>query len=87
MADTHCKLPFWIALWLAISSVVCTIDTLFVLFRPRTLVGGDLNYLVSYYNIYTEIDTRYADLKDGFVIGQTWMNLVEVFINLITLIL
>jgi len=37
------------------------------------------------YNIYIEADARYADLTDGFVIGQSWMNLVEVALNYVTL--
>ena len=40
------KLPSWIYCWFVISFIVCTIDALFVLLRPRTLPGGDLNSFV-----------------------------------------
>ena len=48
------KLPFWVAVWLGFSSVVCTIDALFVLLRPHTLPGGKWNYLFELckYNLY-----------------------------------
>jgi len=38
-------------------------------------------------NIYIQVDTGYKDLKDAFVIGQSWMNLVEVLLNVITLMM
>ncbi|KXJ26473.1 uncharacterized protein LOC110240530 [Exaiptasia diaphana] len=87
MASNTLKLPLWIVLWLFLSSILVVLDALFVLLRPRTMPGGDLNFFVSYYNIYIDIDRRYGDMKDGFVIGQSWMNLVEVFLNCIGLML
>lgn len=38
-------LPFWVAVWLVISSIVVTIDALFVLLRPHTLPDGKWNFL------------------------------------------
>jgi len=76
-----------VVLWLGISSVVCTIDALFVLLRPHTLPGGKWNYLFQPYNIYIEVDTGYKDLKDSFVMGQSWMNLVEVCLTIITIVM
>jgi hypothetical protein len=32
----------WVSWWLIISGIICTIDASFVLFRPRSLPGGDL---------------------------------------------
>ncbi|XP_078371539.1 uncharacterized protein LOC144655196 [Oculina patagonica] len=81
------NLPFWVAVWLALSSIVCTIDALFVLLRPHTLPGGKWNYLFTPYNIYIKVDPSYKDMKDAFVVGQSLMNLVEVFINIVTIIM
>lgn len=38
-------LPFWVTVWLGITSTTCTIDSLFVLLRPHTLPGGKWNYI------------------------------------------
>lgn len=81
------KLPSWIVCWFVISIIICTIDALFVLLRPRTLPGGDLNYLVKPYNIYITVDQRYKDLKDDFLLGVAWMNLFEVAIKICALLL
>jgi len=34
--------PWWITLWLIISAPVQLWDALFIMFRPRSMVGGDL---------------------------------------------
>ncbi|XP_073252581.1 uncharacterized protein [Porites lutea] len=81
------NLPSWVAFWLLLSSIICAIDAFFVLLRPHTLPGGKWNYLFKPYNIYIQVDARYKDLKDAFVIGQSWMNIVEVCLNIVTFIL
>ncbi|RMX57083.1 hypothetical protein pdam_00008222 [Pocillopora damicornis] len=78
-------LPFWVAVWLVISSIVVTIDALFVLLRPHTLPDGKWNFLFEPYNIFIEVDPRYKDLKDTFVIGQSFMNLLEMCLNIVIL--
>ncbi|XP_001633783.2 uncharacterized protein LOC5513583 [Nematostella vectensis] len=84
-AGTHYKLPGFVAFWLSLSTVIVVIDGLVVILRPRTLPGGDLNYLVKPYNLYFPVDKRYADMEDTFGVGQSWMNLVEAFLNIIAL--
>lgn len=81
------NLPFWVAVWLLISSILVTIDALFVILRPRTLPGGKWNYLFPHYNIYIHVDKRYADLNDTFNYGQSFMNLAEMCLNIIALIM
>ncbi|KAJ7370259.1 hypothetical protein OS493_033605 [Desmophyllum pertusum] len=38
-------------------------------------------------NLYIQADPGYKDLKDAFVVGQSLMNLVEVCLNVITVIM
>ncbi|KAL9972012.1 hypothetical protein ACROYT_G018244 [Oculina patagonica] len=81
------NLPSWVAVWLCITTTTVTIDSLFILLRPHTLPGGKWNYLFQPYNLYIQVDPIYKDTNDAFGIGQTLMNLVEVFINIITVIM
>lgn len=37
----------------------------------------------SYRDIYIHVDKQYGDLENGFAIAQSWLNLVEVVINII----
>lgn len=80
-------LPFWVAVWLFISSIIVTIDALFVLLRPHSLPDGKWNFLFEPYNIFIEVDPRYKDLKDTFVIGQSFMNLLEMCLNIVILMM
>ena len=41
------NLPSWVAFWLLLTAVVCTIDALFIILRPHTLPGGKWNYLIT----------------------------------------
>jgi len=58
-----------------------------VLLRPHTLPGGKWNYVFQPYNLYIEVDPIYKDPNDAFGIGQTWMNLVEICLNIITILM
>lgn len=78
------NLPRWVAIWLVISAIICTLDALFIILRPSTLPGGKWNYIFQPYNLYIQVDLRYVDLKDTFVKGVSLMNLVEVFLSFIT---
>ena len=78
----HSRLPGWLVVWLLIASPVVIIDGLFVVLRPRTMPGGDLNWLYQPYNLYIEVDKRYGDLNDPFVLAQSYLNFVEVAMSL-----
>eukprot|EP00731_Ephydatia_muelleri_P026569 Em0018g669a len=73
--------------WLVASSVICTWDALFVILRPRTLEGGDLHFIWRPYAIYTQVDKRYGDMNDPFVLAQSWQNLFECLLNVVTVAL
>ena len=76
-------LPRWIVSWLFISSIICSIDAIFVLTRPQSFEWPMYSL---YSNIYIHVDKQYGELHNGFVIAQSWLNLAEVLINIICII-
>ncbi|XP_072039841.1 uncharacterized protein [Amphiura filiformis] len=80
-------LPTWLAAWLTLSVLVVTWDATFVLTRPHSMPGGNLNWLYSPYNLYITIDKRYGDMEDSFGLAQSWLNIVEIFLGIVALIL
>eukprot|EP01123_Difflugia_compressa_P007801 TRINITY_DN2173_c0_g1_i1.p1 TRINITY_DN2173_c0_g1~~TRINITY_DN2173_c0_g1_i1.p1 ORF type:complete len:170 (-),score=16.99 TRINITY_DN2173_c0_g1_i1:156-665(-) len=79
------RLPVWILLWLFISSLVVFWDVSFVLLRPRSMKGGDLFWLYTPYELYIEVDRAYGDLKNTFVISQSYLNILENILNFIAI--
>jgi len=72
------RLPRWVFLWLAISTVVVVWDALFVLLRPNSFPGGDIGFLWSFaYTTYLEVDHSYADLSNHVIEAMAIMSLVE----------
>lgn len=51
------------------------------------LVSKCCYYLFFSDNLYIEVDPIYKDPNDAFGIGQTWMNLVEICLNIITILM
>lgn len=49
------ELPNWIKFWFIITSIICTMDAMFILLRPHTLKGGSLEFLFVPCNIYIYI--------------------------------
>jgi len=80
-------LPLWVRLWLLVSGLVCTWDATFILFRPHSLPGGKYHHLWKPYSIYVEVDKRYKDMGDPFVVAQSLMNLAEVVLCFVALTL
>ena len=81
------KWPWWIKLWLFVSSLVVLWDASFVLLRPRSMEGGDLFWIWTPYKTYCSIDKLYCDLQDNWVVAQSYANLVESALNFFALFL
>lgn len=79
------RLPRWVILWLALAAVVVTWDALFVLNRPASMPGGPLHALWKPYGLYVQVDHRYGNLQDPFVVAQSYMNLIEIALGLLAL--
>lgn len=75
--------PHWIAIWLVVSSIICTWDASFIFLRPKSFTIP----LWAPYIDYVQVDKLYADMDDNFVWCQSIMNLAEVFLNGIALTL
>lgn len=86
------KLPILAAIWFASVTPIVLVDGIFVLKRqPAT--AADLTHPLSqtfpfnYWLIYEKYDRRYAPNDDAFVVAQSYLNMVEVFLGLMTLVL
>ncbi|GAA5974132.1 hypothetical protein JCM11641_003455 [Rhodosporidiobolus odoratus] len=83
--------PRWISLWFWISTLLVLWDAGYCLLRPRSMEGGDLFWLWSPYSLYAETDLVYGQAMfergDGFTSAQAIMNLIESFLNAVTLYL
>eukprot|EP01096_Ripella_sp_DP13-Kostka_P010675 TRINITY_DN4251_c0_g1_i1.p1 TRINITY_DN4251_c0_g1~~TRINITY_DN4251_c0_g1_i1.p1 ORF type:complete len:205 (-),score=99.75 TRINITY_DN4251_c0_g1_i1:42-572(-) len=82
MATSSSALPLWIKLWFLVTIPIVIWDATFILFRPQSLPGGDFHHIWAPYATYIQIDKRYGDVNDGFVIAQSWVNLLEVVVAL-----
>ncbi|CAF3974551.1 unnamed protein product [Adineta steineri] len=85
--SNQCYMPLWITEWAIVSSLICIWDATYVLTRPRSMAKGDLFHLFSPYATYITVDPLYGNLKNAFVIGQSWMNYVELTLALYAVIL
>jgi hypothetical protein len=83
------ELPGWISGWFVISTILVFWDCGYLLNRPRTFKGGDLEWLYKPYLIYERIDHIYSEAifrnGHGFPAAQSWMNVVENMVNLMYL--
>eukprot|EP01080_Neovahlkampfia_damariscottae_P002577 gene2577-3539_t len=79
-------IPKWIIVWFIISNILCFYDCAFLLTRPESLKGGSLYWLFSgYTEMYGVADPKYLDMKDGFVLAQCYVNMVEMLFNTLSL--
>ena len=75
-------LPLWVKVWLLATTVICTIDLVWVLKRPESRTWEALKA----YEKYVSIDKAYGDMEDGFVVAQSWVNAIECAINVLALL-
>lgn len=80
-------IPRWLMVWLVASSLIVIYDASYVLQRPASMEGGALFHIYSPYALYIQFDTLYGNLKDSFVVIQSWLNLVEVTLVLSAVLL
>lgn len=80
-------IPGFLKFWFVLSAFIVFFDASFVLQRPATLKGGDLYKYYFPYDNYVIYDTLYADLKDSFVVIQSWLNIVEGVFLIVAVIL
>ncbi|EJU05867.1 hypothetical protein DACRYDRAFT_93032 [Dacryopinax primogenitus] len=76
----------WMSCWFLVSTLVVFWDAGYCLLRPRSMEGGDLNWIWTPYNLYAKVDYIYGvpafENNEGFTSAQALLNLVENFINL-----
>ncbi|EAU86724.2 hypothetical protein CC1G_06485 [Coprinopsis cinerea okayama7 len=81
----------WISVWFLINFPIIIYDTLYCFLRPRSMVGGDLNWLWKSYELWQEIDHVYGlpayESGDGFTNAQALLNLLEQITGVIYLYL
>lgn len=83
----QCYIPFWATLWAVIGSLVCLWDATYVLTRPRSMAKGDLFHIFTPYAKYITVDPLYGNLKNAFVIAQSYMNYIELSLTLLSIII
>lgn len=83
-------LPLLATVWFVVLAPIVVIDGIFVLTRATSPGGahplGD-TVPFSYWAIYAKYDRRYAPNDDAFVVAQSWLNIVEVVMGLLTALL
>ena len=84
--SSECYMPIWATLWAIVGSLVCIWDATYVLTRPRSMANGDLFHIFVPYAKYITVDPLYGDLKNAFVIGQSYMNLIELTLALLSVV-
>jgi len=83
----QCFMPRWATAWAVIGSLICIWDATYVLTRPRSMANGDLFHIFFPYAKYITVDPLYGNLKNAFVIAESYMNYVEVTLTLLSVIL
>ncbi|XP_065885355.1 uncharacterized protein [Dysidea avara] len=77
----------WPVVWFLLSGLLVIWDCCFVLLRPHSLPKGRFHHFFVPYVLYYEVDKAYADIENEFVWGQSWLNVVEVCLQFLTIYL
>ncbi|KAH7719448.1 Protein Y38H6C.16 [Aphelenchoides avenae] len=77
----------WIKVWLVASAVICAIDVSFTMLRPLTIRGGVLEQVYYLWNIYADVDVRYATTNDIVTATTGRLMLVEIVMNVAALVM
>jgi hypothetical protein len=77
----------WVMLWFLVTILVQTYDALFVLLRPLSMEGGCYFHYFEPFAFYFQMDTRYSDLKDPFLMAHSLLNISEVIGYLVVVLL
>uniref|UniRef100_A0A0N5A422 TLC domain-containing protein n=1 Tax=Parastrongyloides trichosuri TaxID=131310 RepID=A0A0N5A422_PARTI len=71
-------LPCWIQTWNILSAVICILDVAYTMLRPLTVRGGILENVYYLWNIYSDVDLRYADPKDLVTMATGRLMIIEI---------
>uniref|UniRef100_A0A1I7ZSB3 EBP-domain-containing protein n=1 Tax=Steinernema glaseri TaxID=37863 RepID=A0A1I7ZSB3_9BILA len=83
----HKILPLWIEAWLVISTILCALDVIYTMLRPLTVRGGALENVYYFWNIYSDVDLRYADPKDLVTMATGRIMIIELVMNIVALVM
>uniref|UniRef100_A0A0N5BYR1 TLC domain-containing protein n=1 Tax=Strongyloides papillosus TaxID=174720 RepID=A0A0N5BYR1_STREA len=75
-------LPRWIHIWNVASAIICILDVAYTMLRPLTVRGGILENVYYLWNIYSDVDLRYADPKDIVTMATGRLMIVEIIMCL-----
>ncbi|KAL3994975.1 Emopamil binding family protein [Acanthocheilonema viteae] len=92
MRDDYCNrrnlsMPRWIRIWLKISTVICSFDVAYTMLRPYTLRGNTLGTFYELWNIYSDVDLRYATTDDIVTMATGRLMIIEIILNIVALYL
>ncbi|CAI4220997.1 unnamed protein product [Auanema sp. JU1783] len=76
-------LPLWIETWLITSAIICLLDVGFTMLRPHTTTGGSLATVYYGWNIYADVDKRYADPHDQVTTATGRVMLIEIVMDFV----
>uniref|UniRef100_A0A8R1XRP5 EXPERA domain-containing protein n=1 Tax=Onchocerca volvulus TaxID=6282 RepID=A0A8R1XRP5_ONCVO len=85
--QNNLSMPRWIQNWLKITTVICILDVGYTMLRPYTLRGNTLGKIYELWNIYGDVDLRYATTSDIVTMATGRLMIIEIILNIIALYL
>uniref|UniRef100_A0AC35U513 EXPERA domain-containing protein n=1 Tax=Rhabditophanes sp. KR3021 TaxID=114890 RepID=A0AC35U513_9BILA len=80
-------LPRWIQYWNVISAILCTLDVIYTMLRPYTNRGGFLEYIYAPWQLYSDVDLRYATSNDLVTMATGRLMTIEILMCFICIYL